>query len=144
MKADVDRGERAEEFIRKELEGELGSLKKMEGKFKDYDFITPDGYTLEVKFDEISKTTGNVGIEYLCNGELSGISCTKADEWVHIYYYPPYWVYSRVPVSKLRGVLKANESIFQKTKGGDGDRVRMVLLTVELFTDLFGYKIIKT
>lgn len=38
--------------------------------------------TIECKFDEMGKITGNVCIETACNGILSGLLVTTADYWI--------------------------------------------------------------
>ena len=59
---DLKIGEKAENFLIKELQEELPGLKSTQGNFPDYDLISDSGYTIEVKFDAISRTTGNVDL----------------------------------------------------------------------------------
>ena len=43
---------------------------------------------IEVKTErDIWKKTGNIAVEIRCNGELSGLSTTGSEIWIHLLYY---------------------------------------------------------
>ena len=59
---DLDFGERAEDWA---------------------DMVFNSGKKIEVKFDRMAHTTGNIFIEYMSRGKNSGISTTEADYWIY-------------------------------------------------------------
>jgi|GEM_PF-2280562 len=136
---DLELGVRAQNYTIRELSPELGTLAAMEGLFKNYDLISPDGYTLEVKYDKLSRKTNNVGIEFRCNGEPSGIDGTKAMEWVHYFHYQGQVVYSRIKTSNLRVYIESNKGCFPTVRGGDGGRAELYLINKDDFVTRFGY-----
>lgn len=137
---DLKIGEKAENFLIKELQEELPGLKSTQGNFPDYDLISDSGYTIEVKFDAISKTTGNVGFEYECNNHPSGLASTKAMEWIHVYYLIDKWVYSRIRTNNLKSFIKDNWNELKKVKGGDRNSSKLILIDSEDFANNFPYK----
>ena len=139
---DLKRGHKAEQYVIKQLGREHENLHAVEGSFKDYDLIADDGYTAEVKYDELSEKTGNVGFEYECYGKESGVASTKAFEWVHIYKLNRVWVYSTISTNSLKSFLKANWKYLDKVKGGDNNASKMVLLSASDLADSFGFKFI--
>lgn len=67
--------------------GDIGfKVQREQGYFPDWDIISEDGLTWEVKYDKYSIHSNNVAIEYMCGKNLSGISVTKAMFWSHFYY----------------------------------------------------------
>ena len=58
------------------------------GDGKKHDLILDGQYIVEVKYDIMSKKTGNIAIEYWNSkkNEPSGISATLAKYWVHIAF----------------------------------------------------------
>ena len=94
------------------------------GCFKPYDFIL-DGVTkVEVKSDKLTHKTGNIAIEYRCNGKKSGIRSTQADFWVYFVITPQGHDVYKVPVDELKAICVKG----RKMKGGDGNRSRMYLV----------------
>ena len=94
--------------------------------------------TIEVK-SERNKwlNTGNIAIEYMSRGKLSGIATTKADWWAQILVentkikgiimFPVDELKARVKTMKLKGDA-------WETDGGDDDSSKLVLLPLkELF-----------
>jgi hypothetical protein len=136
---DLNTGIRAQNFIIKQLEKEYGKMKSSEGNFKDYDLINDKNYTFEVKFDLLSRETGNVGIEYSCNNQKSGISATKANGWIHIYFLDNRWVYSKMDVTELKNFIKENWDYFKKVVGGDGNRAKIILIPIKEFANKFDF-----
>lgn len=68
------------------------SYKKIKGNFKDYDLEITDNndkiHTIEIKADRQTRNTGNIFIEFECNGKPSGITTSKADLWAYFENYP--------------------------------------------------------
>lgn len=139
FKKDLNTGERAQNYIISQLKDLHKGLKQVEGSFKDYDLVASDGYTAEVKFDRLSEKTNRVGIEYECFGKKSGISVTKAYEWVHVYKLYNQWVYSVIPVTELKAYIKNNWGYLKKASGGDEGTSKMVLIPVQDFAEAFGF-----
>ena len=93
---------------------------------------------IEVKTErDIWKNTGNIAIEYLCNGTPSGISTTGSEIWIHLLSYNGKieggFIFDvkdlKVKIKKLVKEKKA-----RMTMGGDFDASQMVLLPIkELF-----------
>ena len=88
--------------------------------------VRHNGHVYEVKSDRLTVQSGNIAVEYLCNGQESGITTTKADRWIHFVVGRPYVLVIRT--EKLRKIL--NNSTFRSVPGGDGKRARMYLVPV--------------
>ena len=138
FKQDLQIGQKAQEYIVKQLSKEFKGIKSVPGLCSDCDLIADNGYTIEVKFDLKSKLTNNIGIEYRYKGKPSGIAKTKSQEWVHIYYLNG-WVYSRIKVNDLKAYLKSNWGYLPKLKGGDNNNSKMVIVKSEDFANRFGF-----
>ena len=136
---DLQTGAQAEKYIVGQLATHHKGLRRVKVKSKDYDLVAADGYTAEVKFDILSQKTHNIGIEYECSGKKSGIACTKAMDWVHIYKLGNDWVYSVVSTNDLKSFLKSNWEFLSKVKGGDNSASRMVLVPTLDFVDTFSF-----
>ena len=93
---------------------------------------------IEVKTErDIWKTTGNIAVEIRYNGELSGLSTTGSEIWIHLLSYK-----GKIEGGFIFNVkdLKEKVSRLHKEKkakvvmGGDFDASQMVLLPIkELF-----------
>ena len=93
---------------------------------------------IEVKTErDIWKNTGNIAIEIRCNGELSGISTTGSEIWIHLLSYNGKIEGGFIfDVKDLKGKIKklVKEKKARMTMGGDFDASQMVLLPIkELF-----------
>ncbi len=136
--SDLNTGLKAERAVIKRLQKEMPTLKQVQVG-SDYDLIDDDGYTIEVKYDKLSERTGNVGIEYLYKGKDSGLSATKAMEWVHIFFLDGEWVFARIPVSKLKSYIRSNWEYIKKVDGGDDLLAKMALISSDDFANTFSY-----
>lgn len=100
-------------------------FKISEGKFKPYDIeLTTDNGKryIEVKCDRLAHKTGNLAIEYECNGQPSGLNSTKAHIWIYfIVHTKEVFI---IPVKKLKELINNCKSV----NGGDGYRSKMFLL----------------
>lgn len=137
---DLKIGIKAQDFLIKELEGELPGLKSIQGNFSNYDLVSNSGYTIEVKFDIKSKLTNNIAIEYEFNNNPSGLASTKAVEWIHIYYLKDKWVYSRIKTDNLKAFIRNNWKELRKLKGGDRNDSKLILIKTEDFVNSFPYR----
>ena len=137
---DLKIGIKAQDFLIKELEGELPGLKSIQDNFSNYDLVSNSGYTIEVKFDIKSKLTSNVAIEYEFNNNPSGLASTKAVEWIHIYYLKDKWVYSRIKTDNLKAFIRNNWKELRKLKGGDRNDSKLILIKTEDFVNSFPYR----
>jgi len=136
FKKDLEEGEKAERYIVKQLLREYPTLKKVEGYNPGYDLIDEMGYTVEVKFDIGSKTTGNIAFEYSYKGNPSGISTSSALDWVQIYFSNG-WVYSQMRTYNLKIFLKSNIKSFKIVNGGDDNKSHLILVPVSTFQEFF-------
>ena len=136
---DLTTGHCAEEYVLSQLKKEFPTLKQVKVKNKDYDLVDDSGYSFEVKYDILSKDTGNVGFELECYGKPSGLKATKANEWIHIFYVHGKWVYTRVAVGSLKSFLKSNKDYLKVVMGGDNNASKMVLVDAYVLTDIFSF-----
>lgn len=78
---------------------------------KDYDFMTSDYKTYEVKNDMMASKTKNFYIEFMSYGKASGIETTKAEYYILIYDKNIYYL---VDVIKLKETINNENIKFQK------------------------------
>lgn len=97
--------------------------------------LSSNGGRVEVK-SEFShwKRTGNIAIEYMCNGKDSGISVTQAEWWaINFFNDDKILEFSIVlPVDKLKGLCDSwfNDRSIRKISGGDRNASRMMLVPI--------------
>ena len=74
--------------------------------------------------------TGNICIEFRCDGQPSGIATTKADFWVHELKRDGATIcYFMFPVDRLKEICRdAYRAGKYRTQGGDGGRFDNILL----------------
>ena len=90
---DLIRGSKAEYYILNQVKERYPNARKIEGYFKEYDIIVPEvNKTIEVKFDEMSLTTGNLVVEIEFDGKPSALSTTKTDYWVFVSSKFDIWI----------------------------------------------------
>jgi len=77
--------------------------------------------------------TGNICIEYACDGKPSGISTTEADFWVHeLRRGDETVVYLMFPVERLKALAReAFKRGHYKEHGGDGGRFSNILISLK-------------
>jgi hypothetical protein len=95
---------------------------------------------VEVKFDEMSKTTGNIAIEFHNSrlGVPSGLASTQSDIWLHAYHWQGEWWISATRADALKAKLRElrNRHIGRIVKGrGDGN-ADLFLIPVAHFREL--------
>jgi hypothetical protein len=74
--------------------------------------------------------TGNICIEFRCDGKPSGISVTQAGYWVHeLLREGETLVYLMFPIERLKRLARAAyRAGYWRTGAGDGGRFDVVLL----------------
>lgn len=74
--------------------------------------------------------TGNICIEYLCDGKPSGIATTEADVWVHeLRRDDASLVYLMFPIERLKALARAAiRSGACRSNAGDGGRFTVALI----------------
>ena len=102
-------------------------------KFSKYDFVTTlNGVVTkyEVKSDRLAYSTGNLAIEFMCNGVDSGVNATEADYYLYYVIKPDGYDLYKIPVEVLKKNLNG-----RIVNGGDGYRSRMSLVNIVNFYD---------
>ena len=87
--------------------------------------------TCEVKTERDQwSSTGNIFVEYECNGVPSGIASTTADIWhINLVLNDGLESYIGFPTKKLRELIARKDP--KKVKGGDGYRARGFLISIK-------------
>jgi len=89
-------------------------------------------FTVEVKEDFITKTTGNIGVEYHSRGKDSGINTTQA----HFYLYKTHTSNSKyelllMKTKELKKIIK-EKKYFRVVNGGDfGSNTMMYIFKLD-------------
>lgn len=108
-----------------------------DGQFKPYDFRIDLRNMLdhpffeerhEVKYDVGSERTGNVAIEYACNGKPSGVMTSSADIWDIVVKDKIFAIERTVLLAEVMRAVFRNSAMLRK--GGDGGKARMLLIEV--------------
>jgi hypothetical protein len=83
----MDEGNKGEQIVIAILNKNGHKCEKIDGRLY-YDLVMNDTDLIEVKYDIMSKKTGNIAIEYWnCKSNTpSGITATSAKYWVHIAF----------------------------------------------------------
>lgn len=121
---DLPKGRRCEEFVFWHISQKYTNALLKDGYFPDFDIEVPSVFTVECKYDEMSRLTKNIAVEFQHNGKWSGIASTKADYWVHMFY-DENWKWLAIPVKELQQLCKAKGS---KKYGGDYNTTAMFLI----------------
>lgn len=128
---DLDMGE----AYQREFLEIMGGGYMVQGNFKPYDVIC-GGKKYEVKADRLTHKTGNIVIEFQCNGSPSGITATEADFWVYFVLESPqeYLYYYVIPVEFIKKMI-LDKKFHRCLSGGDGQRSHMYLFNQSLFSE---------
>jgi hypothetical protein len=115
-------------------------------KFWDLKYIHEGNVSyVEVKSEKWAGITGNLCIETMSGGLPSGISCTKAQHWVHwVLYTDNGRLNGRVikedayviPIEKIKEEAPKHRFI---SRGGDGGRSSFHLVPKDVFRDYLKY-----
>jgi len=134
----IDDGNKGEKIVVEIMTKKGFKCEKSDGKL--YHDLTLNDDFIEVKFDKMSKKTGNIAIEYWNSKQdkPSGITATMAKFWAHIVFdkgTDNMKVYM-TEVSKLRTWI-VKHAPFKKIKGGGDDNADLLIYKME---DIFGDK----
>jgi len=132
---DLKDGEKYEKLFGQYLEKKGYKIEYSEGNFKDFDILAQkdkDMITYEIKKDFITATTGNLAVEYKCNGKLSGLAATKAE-----YYVIIDEKYINIFRTKeFKEWIGMNKKWFKIVKGGDNKKAFNILIPRALIYNL--------
>lgn len=122
------------EFAARLMKYDLVDIQFSQWAFKDYDIKATFNKnwkliekTYEVKRDKKSDTSGNVWIEYMCNGEPSGIYTSKAD--VIVYKLGDKFYYA----DRIRLIIELSRLHKADVIWGDNDSSQMWLIDKDVF-----------
>lgn len=127
FQADLTQGKKAEHYICQFLKQFFPDAQVFDGYKKEWDIEVPSrGVQIEVKYDRLSKTTGNVAIELQYFNSASGIMATTAQIWCIIFGTEDGWFFTFVEVAKLKERVQGKREVW----GGDEHAAKMALLPV--------------
>jgi hypothetical protein len=84
---------------------------------------------VEVKTDRLAHVTGNVAVEFRCNGRRSGISTTEADYWAFVLLNG--MIIIMIQTDELKEVARKNYRLGRVVSGGDGNNSEMILVNIK-------------
>lgn len=84
---------------------------------------------VEVKTDRLAHVTGNVAVEFRCNGRNSGISTTEADYWAFVLMSGKLII--MIEVNELKDIARTQYKLGHVVCGGDGNNSEMVLIKIK-------------
>lgn len=87
---------------------------------------------IEVKSDTIAHITGNIAVEFRCNGKPSGISTTMADYWAFVLLGGQIVYF--IEVNRLKELARLHYRKHGSTKGGDYHLSEMILIPIKNLT----------
>jgi len=96
-------------------------------------FLPSGPITIEVKYDILSESTGNVAVEVECRGHASGVTASMSDYFVFKLVDKNQSGFWLIPTGRLR-LLVMNTS-GRMVNGGDDGVARMKLLKMEQFKE---------
>ena len=103
---------------------------KLKGETKFHKILSDS--TIEVKYDRMTRKTGNVYIEYESRGKASGIRTTEADYWTYFTHDDECFTISTKKLKEKIIKLKP-----KRVPGGDNNSSMGFLIKL---TDLIGEK----
>lgn len=135
FKKDLDKGKKAENYICTFLQKWYPNTSVFNGKKKEFDIEIPEiKEQLEVKYDRMSKDTGNLAIEFEFCGKPSGIKATTSQRWCVVFGKDEGWYFAFVETGSLIKMCEGKRVV----SGGDGYMAKMFLLPVqEIFDNPF-------
>jgi len=122
------------EYLMSNAKPDFDTCLKFGKKYEDMKLkIYQECDKLEVKTEDgIWKKTGNMAIEYECNGVPSGIMTTKADWWEHWFTKDGEPFFSiTFPVKRLKRMFKDTFDIYPKVRAGDHNDAKVLLIPLE-------------
>lgn len=91
--------------------------------------ILSGAHRVEVKTDMIAHITGNIAVEFRCNGKPSGISTTEADYWAFVLLGGELVYF--IEVKRLKELARQEYKISGSKKGGDYHLAEMILIPIK-------------
>ncbi len=93
-------------------------------------FSTAKIEKIELKSESyLWEQTGNICIEFRCDGKPSGIATTEADYWVHeLKRDGQTLAYLMFPIERLKQLARDKHREGSRRRGGDGRRFDVVLI----------------
>lgn len=85
------------------------------------------GNKIEVKYDQKALKTGNIFVEYMSRGRLSGVSTSQA-EW---YCYAFGDNFHLVPAARLKNLCRKYLGTSRDVLGGDSNTSKGILLPIK-------------
>ena len=122
FREDLEKGKIAEKEALRIIQKKYPKAYTREGYCKGYDIVIPElNMTIEVKFDLLYKTYGNLFIENTCNKKPSGIETTTADGWYIFYDEDDLSKIKKIRTKTLREMIKNNN--YTNKFGGEPNNV---------------------
>ena len=120
FRKDLEKAKIAEKEALRIIQKKYPKAHKREGYCKGYDIVIPElDITIEVKFDLLYKTYGNLFIENTCNNKPSGIETTTAYGWWIFYDEDDLSKIKKIKTKTLREMIKNNN--YTNKFGGESD-----------------------
>lgn len=96
---------------------------------------------IEVKTErDIWASTGNIAIEYECNGKPSGLTTTQATFWIHVFYNQgTFCGFEVFEVASLKKVINKmiKDEVAVKKSGGDNNKSKLILVPISRLFEYF-------
>ena len=134
FKRDLQRGEDIEQHALKIIQEKYPDAYKIRGYCKEWDIFIPSiNKGIEIKYDPMSKKTGNIVVEIEFGGKPSALSTTKAYRW---FFYTGDSIIITSP-DRLEQLIKDN-NLYPATFTGRGDSKskRAFLIKKHLIEDI--------
>lgn len=142
FKIDLEPAKRAERWVKETLEEDFGTVLQAEETNINYDLlIRKTGKKVEVKYDRLSKTTGQVAVETESYGKYKGVIRSTSDFYAIVCYDRDWseiiegfkkkgmWVCAIVSTNLLREMVLSKP--YKETYGGDNKGTKISLVPVK-------------
>jgi hypothetical protein len=86
-------------------------------------------HKVEVKTDMAAHRTGNIAVEFRCNGKPSGISTTEADYWAFVLLNGEVIYF--IQVERLKELARQEYKVSGSKRGGDYHLAEMILIPIK-------------
>lgn len=92
---------------------------------------------IEIKYDMLASSTGNIAIEFECRNKLSGISITESDYYCYIIANTKCEdIYILIETNKLKELCRKYYAMNKIKKNGDDNLSKAVIIPIkELFSN---------
>ena len=93
---------------------------------------------IEVKTDRATHRTGNIVVEFECNGKPSGISTTEADYWAFVL--DGNAIALLIQVDRLKAIARHFYKKNGYVSGGDRNSSKMILIPFKEINNKYNYE----